>query len=69
MVSLPGQPVLTVIVPARNEAPNIAACLESLLAQDYPKLLHHRRSTIVPPTRLACLMDGLAHAAMRRVLK
>ena len=26
---------ITVIVPARNEAPNIAACLESLLVQDY----------------------------------
>jgi glycosyltransferase involved in cell wall biosynthesis len=32
------QPSLTVIVPARNEAPNIAACIESLLAQDYPNL-------------------------------
>jgi glycosyltransferase involved in cell wall biosynthesis len=29
-------PILTVIVPARNEAANIAATLESLLAQDYP---------------------------------
>jgi glycosyltransferase involved in cell wall biosynthesis len=32
------QPSLTVIVPARNEAAAIAACLESLLAQDYPNL-------------------------------
>lgn len=31
-----GNPSITVIVPARNEAQNIAATLESLLAQDYP---------------------------------
>jgi glycosyltransferase involved in cell wall biosynthesis len=31
-------PSLTIIVPARNEAANIAACLQSLLAQDYPNL-------------------------------
>jgi glycosyltransferase involved in cell wall biosynthesis len=31
----PDNPTLTVIVPARNEAANIAATLESLLAQDY----------------------------------
>jgi len=30
------RPRIAVIVPARNEASNIAACLESLLAQDYP---------------------------------
>ena len=34
-VSPVGSPTLTVIVPARNEGPNIRACLESLLAQDY----------------------------------
>jgi len=33
-----GEPSLTVIVPARNEAAGIAACLESLIAQDYPNL-------------------------------
>lgn len=31
-------PSITVIVPARNEAANIAATLHSLLAQDYPNL-------------------------------
>ena len=31
-----GTPSITVIVPARNEADNIAATLDSLLAQDYP---------------------------------
>ena len=31
-----GNPSITVVVPARNEAENIAATLESLLAQDYP---------------------------------
>jgi cellulose synthase/poly-beta-1,6-N-acetylglucosamine synthase-like glycosyltransferase len=30
---------ITVIVPARNEAANIAACIESLLRQDYPTSL------------------------------
>jgi glycosyltransferase involved in cell wall biosynthesis len=27
----------TVVIPARNEAANIKACLDSILAQDYPK--------------------------------
>jgi glycosyltransferase involved in cell wall biosynthesis len=31
-------PSVTVIVPARNEAANVGACLESLLAQDYREL-------------------------------
>jgi glycosyltransferase involved in cell wall biosynthesis len=33
-----GSPRVTVIVPARNEAANIAACIKSLLRQDYPNL-------------------------------
>ena len=33
-----GEPSITVIVPARNEAADIAATLHSLLAQDYPNL-------------------------------
>jgi len=33
-----GEPSLTVIVPARNEAADIAACLRSLLQQDYNNL-------------------------------
>jgi GT2 family glycosyltransferase len=33
-----GSPSITVIVPARNEAADIAATLHSLLAQDYPHL-------------------------------
>jgi glycosyltransferase involved in cell wall biosynthesis len=33
-----GEPSLTVIVPARNEATDIAACLRSLLQQDYDNL-------------------------------
>ncbi|MEQ9409728.1 MAG: glycosyltransferase [Fuerstiella sp.] len=33
-----GQHSITVIVPARNESRDIGTCLESLLAQDYPKL-------------------------------
>jgi glycosyltransferase involved in cell wall biosynthesis len=34
----PGDPSITVIVPARDEADNIAATLHSLLGQDYPNL-------------------------------
>ena len=37
-ISPHGAPSLTVIVPARDEAANIAATLHSLLAQDYPNL-------------------------------
>lgn len=33
-----GNPSITVIVPARNEEASVAACLESLLAQDYANL-------------------------------
>lgn len=33
-----GLPLVSIIVPARNEAPRIARCLRSLLAQDYPHL-------------------------------
>jgi cellulose synthase/poly-beta-1,6-N-acetylglucosamine synthase-like glycosyltransferase len=36
-VTIPGtEPCITVIVAARNEEPNITACLESILTQDYP---------------------------------
>jgi hypothetical protein len=37
-ISPAGSPSITVIVPARNEAADIAATLQSLLAQDYPNL-------------------------------
>jgi GT2 family glycosyltransferase len=37
-LSPPNNPSLTVIVPARDEAANIAATLHSLLTQDYPNL-------------------------------
>ena len=37
-ISPTGSPSITVIVPARNEAADIAATLRSLLAQDYPNL-------------------------------
>jgi GT2 family glycosyltransferase len=33
-----GSPAIVVIVPARNEASDVAACLESLLKQDYPRV-------------------------------
>lgn len=34
----PNAPLVTVIVPARNEARNIEACLRSILASSYPRL-------------------------------
>jgi glycosyltransferase involved in cell wall biosynthesis len=37
-ISPAGSPSITVIVPARNEAADIAATLHSLLAQDYPNI-------------------------------
>jgi cellulose synthase/poly-beta-1,6-N-acetylglucosamine synthase-like glycosyltransferase len=37
-ISPAGSPSITVIVPARNEAADIAATLHSLIAQDYPNL-------------------------------
>ncbi|PKN91307.1 MAG: glycosyl transferase [Chloroflexi bacterium HGW-Chloroflexi-6] len=33
-----GGPLISVIVPARNEGKNIRRCVEAVLAQDYPKL-------------------------------
>lgn len=37
--AVPGDTKVSVIVPARNEAPNIGACIDSILAQDYPPVL------------------------------
>ena len=54
-----GMPSVTVIVPGRNEERDVAACLESLLAQDYAPLqivAVDDRSTDSTGT----LMDGLA---------
>jgi glycosyltransferase involved in cell wall biosynthesis len=64
-----GSPSITVIVPARNEADSIGACLESLINQDYPNLqiiAVDDRST--DSTRV--LMDALAtqHPAKLRVI-
>ena len=66
----PGAPSLTVIVPARNEEPHVGACLESLLAQDYPNLqilAVNDRST----DRTGQVMEELAtaHPAELRVLQ
>lgn len=55
-----GDPTLTVIVPARNEQKDIAACLQSLLAQDYPHveiIAVNDRST----DRTAEIMHSFAH--------
>ncbi|HEX4651022.1 MAG TPA: glycosyltransferase family 2 protein [Granulicella sp.] len=62
----PAAPSLTVIVPACNEANDIAACLESLLAQDYPNLeilAVNDRST----DQTGAIMDALAAQHPRRL--
>ncbi|HEV2710702.1 MAG TPA: glycosyltransferase [Edaphobacter sp.] len=64
-----GNPSLTVIVPARNESADVAACLESLLQQDYANLqiiAVDDRST--DPT--GAIMEALAvvHPAKLQVL-
>jgi GT2 family glycosyltransferase len=61
-----GTPSLTVIVPARNEAADIAECLKSLLAQDYSNLqiiAVDDRSTDETGAR----MDALAEAYPERL--
>jgi GT2 family glycosyltransferase len=59
------EPRLTVIVPARDEAAGIVACLESLVAQDYPV------DVIAVDDRSAdgtgALMDGVAARSQGRV--
>jgi glycosyltransferase involved in cell wall biosynthesis len=60
-------PSLTVIVPARNEAADITACLQSLLAQDYKNLrvlAVDDRST----DRTGALMDALSNSSRLEVL-
>jgi glycosyltransferase involved in cell wall biosynthesis len=64
-----GGPSLTVIVPARNEAADVAACLQSLLQQDYANLqiiAIDDRST----DETGVIMEALAaeHPARLRVL-
>jgi GT2 family glycosyltransferase len=64
-----GEPSLTVIVPARNEAADIGDCLASLLSQDYPGVqivAVDDRST----DRTGAIMDALAaqHPERLRVL-
>jgi glycosyltransferase involved in cell wall biosynthesis len=61
-----GSPSLTVIVPARNEAADIAASLQSLIAQDYPNLqiiAVDDRST----DGTGALMEGLAVSSPERL--
>src|SRR5215208_1855986 len=51
-------PLISVCVPARNEARNIRACVESILAQDYPNfeiIVLDDRSTDTTPEILRSL--------------
>ena len=53
---LPGYPPVSVLVPSRNEERGIGACLESLLAQDYPDfdvVVYDDESTDATPRILA----------------
>jgi len=61
-----GGPKIAVIVPARNEAAGVGACLESLLVQDYAKLrivAVDDRST----DGTAAILDALAEAHRERL--
>jgi len=65
-ISPVGSPSVTVIVPARDEAANVGACLESLLAQDYCELrivAVDDRST----DGTCAIMDALARAHSERL--
>ncbi|RPJ18809.1 MAG: glycosyltransferase, partial [Chloroflexi bacterium] len=53
---LPDAPLISICVPARNEERNIRACVESVLAQDYPNfelIVLDDRSTDATSTILA----------------
>ncbi|HEY7982669.1 MAG TPA: glycosyltransferase [Ktedonobacterales bacterium] len=61
-------PLVSIIVPARNEAANIEACVASLLRQDYPHvevIVADDGSTDATPDLLAAL--GRAHPAGARL--
>jgi chlorobactene glucosyltransferase len=54
-------PLISIIVPARNEARNIRRCVEALLAQTYPNfelIVVDDRSTDATPQILASLVDA-----------
>lgn len=55
----PGEPALTVIIPARNEQAAIAQCLSSLLAQDYTNL-HILAIDDRSTDRTGAIMDSIA---------
>ena len=59
-------PSITVAVPARNEGPRLAACLDAILASDYPKLevivLDDHSGDRTPE-----IVRGYAHAGVRFV--
>jgi chlorobactene glucosyltransferase len=63
-----GNPLVSIIVPARNEAANIATCVASVLEQDYPNvevIVVDDASTDATPAILAAL--GREHPAGARL--
>ena len=63
----PGGPLISVLIPARNEARNIRRCLQAVLAQDYPNfevIVVDDRSSDETPAFLA----GLSTAEPRLVV-
>ena len=43
----PGLPLVSIILPIRNEANHIDACIGRLLDQDYPDLLTHELRVVL----------------------
>src|SRR6266513_6408484 len=57
MTTAEGLPFVTIVVPCRNEEKHIARCLESILANDYPK----ERMEIL-------ILDGMSEDRTREIV-
>ncbi len=68
----PNAPLISICVPARNEARNIRACVESILAQDYPNfeiIVLDDRSTDATPEILRDIMESRSSLPKRTQLQ